>query len=61
MGIAFGPGGATLTGPHVDTQTRPTFAATRSVAFAGDRIVLASKIGTRNLEGAKIPEQVYPW
>jgi hypothetical protein len=59
MGIAFGAGGATLTGPRVDTQTSSTFAATRSVAFAGDRIVLASKIGTRNAEGAKVPEQVY--
>src|SRR5260370_29352500 len=40
MGIAFGAGGATLTGPRVDTQTSSIFAATRSVAFAGDRVVL---------------------
>jgi hypothetical protein len=59
MGIAFGTGGATLTGPRMDTQTSSVFAATRSVAFAGDRIVLASKVGTRNVEGAKMPEQVY--
>jgi hypothetical protein len=58
-GIAFGPGGATITGPRVDTQTSSVFAATRSVAFAGDRIVLASKVGTRNFEGAKVPDQVY--
>ncbi len=59
MGIAFGAGGATLTGPRVDTQTSSIFAATRSVAFAGDRVVLASKVGTRSVEGAKVPEQVY--
>jgi hypothetical protein len=59
MGIAFGTGGATLSGPRVDTQTSSVFAATRSVAFAGDRIVLASKVGTRNVEGAKVPELVY--
>src|SRR5260370_21850377 len=58
-GIAFGPGGATISGPRVDTQTTSVFAATRSVAFVGDRIVLASKVGTRNVEGAKVPEQVY--
>jgi len=59
MGVAFGDGGATLTGHRVDTQTSSVFAATRSVAFAGDRIVLASKVGTRNVEGAKVPGQVY--
>jgi hypothetical protein len=59
MGIAFGAGGAKLTGPRVDTQTSSTFAATRSVAFAGDRLVLASQVGTRDVEGGKVPEQVY--
>ncbi len=59
MGIAFGAGGATVTGPRMDTQTSSVFAATRSVAFAGDRIVLASKVGARNVEDAKVPEQVY--
>lgn len=59
IGIAFGAGGATVTGPRVDTQTSSAFAATRSVAFAGDRIVLASKVGARNVEGTKIPEQVF--
>jgi len=59
MGIAFGSGGTTLTGPRLDTQTGSIFAATRSVAFAGNRIVLASKVGSRNVEGAKVPEQIY--
>lgn len=59
MGFAFGPGGATFTGPHVDSQTRSIFAATRSVAFAGDRIVLVSMVGMRRVEGKQVPEQVY--
>src|SRR5260370_527150 len=59
MSIGFGGGGGTLTGPGVGTQTSSIFAATRSVAFAGDRVVLASKVGTRSVEGAKVPEQVY--
>jgi hypothetical protein len=53
MGIAFGAGVATVTGPHVDSQTRSVFSATRSVVFAGDRIVLASMVG------AQMPKQVY--
>jgi len=59
MGFSVGPGGATFTGPHVDTQTASIFAATRSVVFAGDRIVLASKVGMRRVEGAQVPEEVY--
>ena len=59
MGIAFGAGGATFTGPHVDSQTGSVFSATRSIAFAGDRIVLASKIGMRKVEGAQVPGSVY--
>jgi hypothetical protein len=59
MGIAFGSQGATVTGPHVDFQTGSIFAATRSVVFAGDRIVLASMVGMRRVEGAQVPEQVY--
>jgi len=59
MGIAFGAGGATVTGPHVDTQTGSIFAATRSVVFAGDRIVLVSKVGMRKVEGAQNPAEVY--
>jgi hypothetical protein len=59
MGIAFGAGGATVTGPHVDSQTGSTFAATHSVVFAGDRIVLVSMVGMRKVEGAQVPQQVY--
>lgn len=59
MGIAFGAGGATITGAHVDSQTGSTFAATRSVAFAGDRVVLVSMVGIRNVEGKQVPERVY--
>jgi hypothetical protein len=59
MGIALGSAGATVTGPHEDSQTRSTFAATRSVVFAGDRLVLASMVGMRSVEGKQVPEQVY--
>lgn len=59
MGFSVGPGGATFTGPHVDSQTGSVFSATRSVVFAGDRIVLASRIGTRRVMGAQVPEEVY--
>jgi hypothetical protein len=43
MGVVFGAGGATLTGTRVDSQTGSTFQATRSVVFAGDRVVLVSR------------------
>lgn len=59
MGIAFGAKGATFSGPRVDSQTGSIFSATRSIAFAGDRIVLASKIGMRKVEGAPVPATVY--
>ncbi len=59
MGIAFGAAGGRVTGPHVDSQTGSIFAATRSVAFAGDRIVLASRVGMRKVEGAPMPANVY--
>lgn len=59
MGIAFGKDGATVTGPHMDSQTGSTFAATRSVAFAGDRIVIASRVGTRMVQGAPAPLGLY--
>ena len=60
MGFAVGAsGGTTFTGPHIDSQTGSTFAATRSVVFVGDRLVLASKIGMRQVPEAKIPAQVY--
>ena len=59
MGIAFGSRGATITGPQVNSQTGSTFAATRSVVFAGDRIVVASMVGTRRVEGATAVEEIY--
>ncbi len=59
MGIVFGAGGATTTAPHVDAQTSSIFAATRSVVFAGDRIVLASRVGMRRVEGTQNPAAVY--
>jgi hypothetical protein len=59
MGISIGGGGATVTGPHVDSQTGSIFAATRSVVFAGDRVVLASMVGMRKVEGAQVPGEVY--
>ena len=57
MGFAFGSGGATITGPHEDSQTSSIYAATRSVVFVGDRLVLASKVGMRQVPEAKIPVQ----
>jgi hypothetical protein len=59
MGIAFGAGGAKLTGPHVDSQTGSIFSATRSVVFAGDRIVVASRTGMRRVEDAQAPASIY--
>jgi hypothetical protein len=59
MGFSVGAGGTTLTGPQIDSQTGSIYAATRSVVFVGDRLVLASKIGTRRVPDAKIPVQVY--
>ncbi|MGB7284346.1 MAG: hypothetical protein WBE13_18920 [Candidatus Acidiferrum sp.] len=59
MGIAFGAGGATITGPYVDSQTGSTFAATRSVIFADDRVVVVSMVGLRKVEGKQVLEQVY--
>jgi|ERR1700733_8896276 len=59
MGISFGANGPTTTAPHVDSQTSSTFAATRSIAFVGDRIVIASMLGMEKSEGAKVPRLVY--
>lgn len=59
MSGAFGPGGATFSGPHVDSQTGSIFSATRSVVFAGDRIVLASSVGMRKVEESQVPATVY--
>ncbi len=57
MGIAVGSG--TVSGPHLDSQTGSVFNATRSVVFAGDRIVLASHVGVRKGEGGQGMEDVY--
>ena len=51
--------GQRFSGPHIDSQTGSIFSATRSVVFAGDRIVLASMVGMRKVEGAPVPEEVY--
>jgi hypothetical protein len=56
MGVVIGGRGTTITGPRVDPQTGSRATATRSAVFAGDRIVIASKVGMRNVEGAQIPE-----
>jgi hypothetical protein len=57
--VSFGTGGTTVTGPHAYTQTGSIFAAPRSVVFASDRIVLASRVGMRRVEGAQVPAGVY--
>jgi hypothetical protein len=44
-GITFGSGGASIGAPHLDSQTESIFAATRSVVFAGDRIIIALRGG----------------
>jgi hypothetical protein len=51
-GIAIGAGGATLTAPHLDSQTGSIFTATRSVVFAGDRVVVA-------LHTTAMPQPIY--
>jgi hypothetical protein len=57
--IVLGAEAGKITAPQVDSQTGSIFAATRSVVFAGDRIILASMVGLRRVEGASIPEGVY--
>lgn len=60
MGFAVSTsGGTTLTGPHLDSQTSSIFTATRGVVFAGDRIVLISKVGMRQVPGHNTPAHVY--
>jgi hypothetical protein len=46
-GITLGAGGASIGGPHLDSQTESIFAATRSVVFAGERIVIALRSGVQ--------------
>src|SRR5437899_9764632 len=60
MGFAVSAsGGTTLTGPHLDSQTSSIFTATRGVVFAGDRIVVVSKAGMRQVPGHNNPAHVY--
>jgi hypothetical protein len=53
--VAFGPKGATFSDPHIDTQTRSIFSATRTVAFAADRIIAVIETGMRLAEGSQAP------
>lgn len=53
VGIAFGSGGPTITPSQVDTQTSSIFSATRSAVFAGDRVVVAGRLGPPT------PKQLY--
>ena len=53
VGVEFGPGGPTITPSHFDTQTSSIFSATRSVVFAGERVVIAVRLGPPT------PKQLY--
>src|SRR4051794_12367822 len=56
MGFTVSTSGATqLSGPHLDSQTSSMFTATRGLVFAGDRIVVISKTGMRQVPGHAIP------
>ena len=59
MGFSVGPSGATFTGPYVDSQTGSIFAATHSLVFAGDRVIIAARSGMRQVEGAQAPLSIY--
>jgi len=59
MGFSVGPNGAQLSGPRVSSQTGSIFSATRSVVFAGDRIIVAVMTGMRHIEGVQVPAEVY--
>src|SRR5271156_6485281 len=56
--FSVGAGGTTFGGMHVDTQTGSTFVATRSVVFAGNRIVVAASLGMQTVEGRPTPVHV---
>lgn len=43
--VAFGASGPAFTGTHMDSQTESVFQATRRAVFAGDRIVIAMRVG----------------
>jgi hypothetical protein len=57
--FSVGPDGAHLSNPHIDSQTGSIFSATRSIAFVGDRIILASRTGSRTVPGKQIVQSVY--
>jgi hypothetical protein len=52
LSLSLGTDGAAILQPNLGSQTESIFAATRRVAFAGDRIVLAIQV-------AQVPRQVY--
>jgi len=57
--VAFGSGGPKLSAGQLGSQTGSIFAATRSVVFAGDRVVLAVRVGMRRIEGAQVAATVF--
>lgn len=59
MSIALGRRGVTLAPARADFQTGSAFAATRRVVFAGDRVVLASMVEMRRVEGFQTLVPVY--
>ena len=56
--FSIGAGGVALGGMHTDLRRASTFAAMRSVVFAGDRIVVSASLGMRTLEGWPTPVRV---
>jgi hypothetical protein len=54
MAVTVGPGSASVSGPLPTSQTGSVFAATRSIAFAGDRIVVAFQTGPSAKPGWKL-------
>lgn len=58
-GIAFGPKGPTLDRPGVATQTSSIFSATRTVVFAGDRIVAVVQTGMRKIDESQVPVSTF--
>lgn len=58
-GFYFDSSGMHMTGQHVDSQTQSLFSATRSIAFVRDRVILASRTGSRTVPGSSVPKNVY--
>jgi hypothetical protein len=57
--ISIGKNGAVFAPSYISSQRESTFRAIRSVAFAGDRIILVPSIGVRKAEGSQQPISVY--